>query len=318
MTGTESLSGRRVVVTGGTGFLGGAVTRQLLAAGAVVHALGSRDYDLTEQSEVRRLYRDLTPEVVVHAAAAVGGIGANVANPGRFLYENALMGLMLIDEARLAGTGKFVLISSTCAYPQDAPLPLSEDDLWSGKPTGATGPYGMAKRLLHEACETYHRQYGFESSVLLLSNLYGPGDHFDPETSHVIPALIDRFVRAAEDGAPSVTNWGSGRATREFIHVDDAARGIVAAVRRRTGPDPINLGTGVETSIREVSDLIQAAAGYDGEVIWDTSKPDGQPRRYVSIERARRLLDFEPTVPLATGINQTVEWYSRESVRWVR
>lgn len=315
MTGAESLSGGTVVVTGGTGFLGGAVTRQLQAEGAVVHALGSRDYDLTEQSEVRRLYRDLTPEVVVHAAAAVGGIGANVANPGRFLYENALMGLMLIDEARLAGTGKFVLISSTCAYPQDAPLPLSEDDLWSGKPTGATGPYGMAKRLLHEACETYHRQYGFESSVLLLSNLYGPGDHFDPETSHVIPALIDRFVRAAEDGAPSVTNWGSGRATREFIHVDDAARGIVAAVRRRTGPDPINLGTGVETSIREVSDLIQAAAGYDGEVIWDTSKPDGQPRRYVSIERARRLLDFEPTVPLATGINQTVEWYSRESVR---
>jgi GDP-L-fucose synthase len=315
MTGGESLAGRTVVVTGGTGFLGGAVTRQLHAEGAVVHALGSRDYNLIEQSEVRRLYRELTPEIVVHAAAAVGGIGANVANPGRFLYENALMGLMLIDEARLAGTGKFVLISSTCAYPQDAPLPLSEDDLWSGKPTGATGPYGMAKRLLHEACETYHRQYGFESSVLLLSNLYGPGDHFDPETSHVIPALIDRFVRATEDDAPSVTNWGSGRATREFIHVDDAARGIVAAVTRRTGPDPINLGTGVETSIREVSELIQAAAGYHGEVIWDTSKPDGQPRRYVSIERARRLLDFEPTVPLATGINQTVEWYSRESVR---
>lgn len=315
MTAAESLSGRTAVVTGGTGFLGGAVTRQLQAEGAVIHALGSRDYDLTEQSEVRRLYRELTPEVVVHAAAAVGGIGANVANPGRFLYENALMGLMLIDEARLAGTSKFVLISSTCAYPQDAPLPLSEDDLWSGKPTGATGPYGMAKRLLHEACETYHRQYGFESSVLLLSNLYGPGDHFEPETSHVIPALIDRFVRAAEDGVPSVTNWGSGRATREFIHVDDAARGIVAAVKRRTGPDPINLGTGVETSIREVSDLIQAAVGYDGEVIWDTSKPDGQPQRYVNIERARQLLDFEPMVPLATGINQTVEWYSRESVR---
>jgi len=305
-------AGRRVVVTGGRGFVGRHTCRALEAAGAEVVALGSRDFDLTEQGEVRRLFAELRPQLLVHLAAACGGIGANVANPGRYLYQNALMGLLLLEEARLAGTEKLVLASTTCAYPKDAPIPLREDSLWAGKPVGATGPYGLAKRLLHEACATYRQQYGFRSAVLILANMYGPEDHFDPEHSHVVPALIRRFVAAADEGTPAVTNWGSGTPTREFLHVRDAARAIVMAGALHDDPAPVNIGTGVETSIRDLTEMIADAAGYSGDVAWDTSKPDGQPRRSLDVSRARAF-GFEASIPLAEGIRETLGWYRTEA-----
>lgn len=318
MTGAErvthggpagDLAGRTVVVTGGTGFLGGYVCRVLSAGGADVVATGRADYDLTEQQAVRALYRELAPSVVVHAGAAVGGIAANVAEPGRFLYQNAVMGLMLLEEGRRHGLERLVLVSTTCTYPQDAPLPLREDDLWAGPPTGATGPYGMAKRLLHEACATYERQYGFRSAVLLLSNLYGPGDHFGTDAGHVIPSLVARYVQAHRVGSGTVTNWGSGNATREFLHVADAARAVGLAAGRDTPAVPINIGTGVETPIREVARLVQEAVGYSGRVTWDTNRPEGQPRRYLDVSRAQDLLDFRACTSLEDGIRQTVQWY---------
>ena len=301
----------RTLVTGANGFLGRVTVSALRAAGHEVAAPRSRDYDLTEQSAVRALLGDHRPEVLVHLAAACGGIGANVANPGRFLYENALMGLMVLEEARRAGVSRLVLISTTCAYPQDAPLPLNERDFWSGPPTGATGPYGMAKRLLHEACATYERQYGFQSVVLVPANLYGPEDHFDEASSHVVPALIRRFVEAADRGLTSVTNWGTGRATREFLHVRDAAAAIVAAcaLGRPLDAAPINLGTGRETSIAALTGVVARAAGFEGALLWDTSKPEGQPRRFLDISRARAVLDFEARVPLDDGIAETTAWF---------
>ena len=301
-------AGRRVVVTGGRGFVGRHTCRALEAAGADVVALGRADFDLREQSDVRRLFTETRPELLVHLAAACGGIGANVANPGRFLYENAMMGLLLLEEARRAGTGKLVLVSTTCAYPKDAPVPLREETLWSGRPVGATGPYGLAKRLLHEACATYAQQYDFRSAVLILANMYGPEDHFDPENSHVVAALVRRFVEAADAGAPAVTNWGSGSPTREFLHVRDAARAILLAGARRDDPAPVNIGTGVETSIRALTGLVAGAAGYTGDIAWDTAKPDGQPRRSLDVSRARAF-GFEAGIPLADGVAETVDWY---------
>jgi len=306
-----SLASKRVVVTGGRGFLGQHACHALEGCGATVVATGSSDFDLTQQDEVRRLFGTLKPDIVVHLAAACGGIGANVKNPGRFLYENAIMGLMLLDEARRAELNKLVLISTTCAYPKDAPLPLREASIWAGKPVGATGPYGMAKRLLHEACETYGRQYGLDTTVLVPTNLYGPGDHFEEEKSHVIPAIIRRFVEAQDAGLKEVVNWGSGTPTREFLHVRDAARSIALAAAVKTGPDPINLGTGVETSIADLTMTIAQAVGYTGSLSWDTSKPDGQPQRYLDVSRARERLGFEATIQLDEGIAETVAWYRR-------
>ena len=285
------LGGRRVVVTGGRGFLGRYVCKAFEGRGAEVVALGSSDYDLTEQSEVRRLYQEQSPSVVVHLAAACGGLGANIENPARFLYENALMGLSLLEEGRRAGLDKLVLISTTCSYPKDAPRPLQEDSIWSGKPVGATGPYGMAKRLLHEACETYG-QYGLPCAVLVPANLYGPGDHFEEEKSHVIPAIIRRYVEAKDAGLESVSNWGTGTPTREFLHAADAAEAIALAAERDVPCEPINLGTGVETSIADLTTMIAAAVGYEGEVAWDTSKPDGSPVG-TDVSRARDIWDSQ-------------------------
>lgn len=300
--------GRRVVVTGGTGFLGTQVCRLLAQSGAEVVAVGRQAFDLTEQADVRRLYAELKPQLLIHLAAACGGIGANVRNPGRFLYENALMGLMLLDEGRHAGLEKFVVISTTCAYPKTAPIPLREETIWDGKPVGATGPYGMAKRLLHEAVETYHRQYGMQGVVLIPANLYGPGDHFDPENSHVVPGMIRRYVEATDADLPQVTNWGSGTPSREFLHVADCARAIALAAARHADPAPVNLGTGVETPIKTLAQIIADATGYAGELRWDTSKPDGQPRRSLDVSRAKAF-GFEAQVPLADGIRETVAWF---------
>lgn len=301
-------TGRKVVVTGGTGFLGARTAAQLRRSGADVAAIGSKDFDLTEQSDVRRLYEEYRPSLVVHAAGAIGGIGANVANPGRFVYANALMGLLMLEEARLAVVEKFVLISTTCTYPNAAPLPMREESLWDGKPAGATGPYGIAKRMLHEASIGYESQYGMHSATLMLSNLYGPGDHFDEETSHVLAALVRRFVEAADSGVSTVTNWGTGSPTREFLHVDDAAIAIALAGSRHNDTAPVNVGTGVETSIKELAQLIADAAGYTESIEWDTTKPDGQPRRYLDVEKAKAF-GFEASVPLAQGIAETVAWY---------
>lgn len=306
-----SLTGKSVVVTGGKGFLGGFVCRAIEEKGGKAIAIGSKDYNLIEQSEVRKLYDELKPDIIVHLAAACGGIGANVENPARFLYENAVMGLMLLEEGRQRDLGKFVLISTTCSYPKDAPLPLNEDDIWSGKPVGATGPYGMAKRLLHEACETYGRQYGLQCVVLVPANLYGPEDHFEEEKSHVIPAIIRRYVEAKESGLTEVANWGTGTPTREFLHVKDAAEAIALAAETEVSSEPMNLGTGIETSISDLTTIIANTVGYEGEVVWDTTKPDGQPKRYLDVTRAKEHLGFEAKISLEDGIAETVEWYKK-------
>ena len=303
--------GRRVLVTGGTGFLGSQVSRSLRHNGADVVAIGSRDFDLTVQSHVRKLFDDVKPELVIHAAGAVGGIGANVANPGRFLYANALMGLLVLEEARRTGIDKVVMVSTTCAYPENASVPLKEESLWDGRPAGATGPYGVAKRMLHEAVDAYHRQYGTKAAVLMLSNLYGPGDHFEDSTSHVLAALIHRIVTAKRDHVAEITNWGTGEPTREFLHVADAARAILLAAARWDDPSPINVGTGIETSVRELSDMIAAAVAFGGTIHWDPTKPDGQPRRYLDVAKARQF-GFEAEIDLHDGIAETVEWYERE------
>ena len=261
------------------------------------------------------MYQELQPDIVVHLAAACGGIGANVENPARFLYENAIMGLMLLEEGRQNDLKKFVLISTTCSYPKDAPLPLQEDSIWTGKPVGATGPYGMAKRLLHEACETYGRQYDLPCVVLVPANLYGPEDHFEEEKSHVIPAIIRRYVEAEAAGLDSVVNWGTGSPTREFLHVADAAEAIAIAAEKNVECVPINLGTGIETSIADLTKLIATTVGFEGEVAWDTSKPDGQPKRYLDVTRAKELLGFEANISLEDGIKETVQWYRANPVQ---
>ncbi len=302
------LANKRILVTGGCGFLGRYTCRRLREQGATLIAPRHADYDLTEQAQVRRLFEEAQPQICVHLAAACGGIGANVKNPGRFIYANALMGLHIVEACREAHT-KLVLVSTTCAYPQDAPIPLQEESLWSGLPTAATGPYGLAKRFLHEVCRNYSAQYGLQVAVLILANLYGPEDHFEPEESHVVPALIRRFVEAKSAGAQEVVNWGTGKPTREFLHVDDAARAVVLACERDTGPEPINIGTGQETSIAELTRIVADATGFAGEVRWDTSKPDGQPRRYLDTTRAKERLGFVAEVPLPRGVSDTVAWY---------
>ena len=307
------LAGQRVLVTGARGFLGRYVVSAAEEAGAVPLTPSRAQLDLTDQRLTEAYMREERPQAIVHLAAECGGIGANVENPGRYLYANALMGLILLEAARQVSVDKFVFISTTCAYPQDAPIPLDETMLWDGRPAKATGPYGMAKRLLHEAIDGYQRQYGLSGVVLVPANLYGPGDHFEDSRSHVVPALIKRYVEATDENLDAVVNWGTGRPTREFLHARDAARGIILALARHCDPHPVNLGTGVETSISELATQIARAAGYEGRLEWDTTKPDGQPRRSLKVERARGF-GFESTTTLADGIDETVQWY-REFIR---
>ncbi|MCI7455843.1 NAD-dependent epimerase/dehydratase family protein [Actinomyces urogenitalis] len=303
------LAGKRVLVTGGTGFLGGHICDALRARGAQPIAAGSRDWDLTRQDAVREMFAATRPQIVVHAAAAVGGIGANVADPARFLVANNLMGLFVLEEARLSGVEKFVMTSTTCAYPDRAPMPLTETDLWDGKPTPATGPYGIAKRTLHEACRLYCEQYGMKAAVVILTNLYGPRDHFIGPGTHVLPALIRRYCEAKKSGLPEITNWGTGTATREFLYVTDGAEAFVRAIERDVPPEPINVGTGVETSISEVAELVQEAVGYTGVVRWDATRPEGVRRRVLNVEKQQALLGYAPAVSLDEGVRRTVAWY---------
>lgn len=312
-------STRRVIVTGGRGFLGRRVVALLQEQHpAALFTFSSKDYDLTRQAEVARLYADQRPDVVIHLAARVGGIGANRANPGRFFYENAIMGIEMMEQARRNGVEKFVQLGTVCAYPKFASAPFTEDAIWNGYPEETNAPYGIAKKALLVQAQAYRSQYGLNVIFLIPTNLYGPGDNFDLDSSHVIPALIRKCVEAREQHSPTVTVWGTGRPTREFLFVDDAARAIVLATERYDGAEPVNVGSGEEISIRELVDRIVAETGYQGRVVWDPSKPDGQPRRKLDVERARRAFGFEAGVPFADGLRRTVEWYLSEGRQRLR
>jgi len=307
---TTPLADKRICVTGGGGFLGKQVVRRLQEVGCQnVFVVRSRDYDLVQADDVRKLYRDSSPQVVIHLAAVVGGIGANRDNPGKFFYENIMMGTQLMEEARRNSVEKFVQIGTVCAYPKFAQVPFREDDLWSGYPEETNAPYGIAKKALLVQAQSYRDQYGFNAIYLLPVNLYGPGDNFDPASSHVIPALIKKCVDAVKESAPSIEVWGTGKATREFLFVDDAAEGIVTATEEYNGREPINLGSGQEISIRDLTELIARETGFTGDIIWNTSKPDGQPRRALDVSRAAELLNFRARTDFVEGIRKTIEWY---------
>jgi GDP-L-fucose synthase len=303
---------RRVVVTGGAGFLGSFVVETLRARGGrAPMVVRSRQYDLRLEADVIRLLKDARPDTIIHLAATVGGIGANRENPGRFFYENLVMGAHLMEQARLFGVGKFVAIGTVCSYPKFAAVPFREDDLWNGYPEETNAPYGLAKKMLLVQSQAYREQYGFNSIFLLPVNLYGPRDNFDPASSHVIPALIRKCVEAAEAGEPSITVWGTGQATREFLYVEDAARAIVLAAERYDGGEPVNIGAGFEISIRELVEVVARLAGFRGDVVWDATKPDGQPRRMLDVSRARAAFGFEARTPFEEGLGKTIDWFRR-------
>ena len=303
-------AGQRVVVTGGTGFLGRRLTAALRERGcAAVAGLGSSDYDLRRVDEAARLYRELQPTLVVHLAAVVGGIGANRERPAEFFFDNLTMGLHVIDQAWRASVPKVVIAGTVCAYPKFAPVPFSEDDLWKGYPEETNAPYGLAKKALLVQSQAYRAQYGFNSIFLLPGNLYGPGDNFDPRSSHVIPALIRRCFEAVEEGRDRIEVWGDGSASREFLFVDDAAEGILRAAERYDGAEPVNLGSGQEILIRDLVHKIAAEVGFEGEIVWDASKPNGQPRRQLDVSRAERLFGFKAHTSFEDGLRQTVAWY---------
>ena len=300
----------RILLTGGAGFLGRAVVERLRARGVTdIFIPRRRDYDLTHEADVERVYRDARPDVVIHLAAEVGGIGANQANPGRYFFANMAMALHLIERGRIAGIKKFVQAGTICAYPKFTPVPFHEDNLWNGYPEETNAPYGVAKKAAMVMLDGYRRQYGLASSYLLPVNLYGPWDNFDLSTSHVIPSLIRKCVEAQESCADHVTCWGTGSASREFLYVEDAAEGLVRATETMDDPVPINLGTGMEITIRDLVTLVARLSGFTGEIRWDSSKPDGQPRRCLDTERAAKLLGWRAQVGFEDGMKRTIEWY---------
>jgi GDP-L-fucose synthase len=296
-------------VTGGAGFLGAYTVARLHERGADVFVPRRAEYDLVATDAVRRFYRDARPQILVHLAAQVGGIGANRANPGRFFYDNLMMGAQLMEEGRRAGVQKFVAIGTVCAYPKLTPVPFREQDLWNGYPEETNAPYGLAKKMLLVQAQAYREQYGFPSIYLLPVNLYGPRDNFAPATSHVIPALIKKCCAAVTRGEDTIEVWGSGRATREFLYVDDCAEAIVLATERYDAPEPVNVGSGAEITIGELVQLVAELTGFQGAVRWDTSKPDGQPRRCLDVTRAEREFGFRATMPLRDGLRRTIDWY---------
>lgn len=300
---------KRVVVTGGAGFMGSRIVGRLRQAGALVTAPRSKDYNLIHREAAQRLLRDTSPDLIIHAAAVVGGIGANRENPGRFFYENLMMGAQLIEEARLARVPKFVSIGTICAYPKFTPVPFREADLWSGYPEETNAPYGLAKKMLLVQSTAYRQQYGFNGIYLLPVNLYGPGDNFDPSSSHVIPALIRKMVDATDAGAPEVEVWGTGRATREFLYVDDCAEAVVLAAERYDRPEPVNIGAGFEISIKDLAETIARLSGFTGALRWDLSKPDGQPRRSLDTSLAREAFGFRASTSFEQGLTETIRWY---------
>ena len=298
-------------MTGGRGFLGRPVVRLVEEAGAQVSTFSSSEYDLTRQADVARMYSDFRPELVIHLAARVGGIGANLDNPGKFFYDNAIMGIELMEQARRLGLSKFVQIGTICAYPKFTPVPFSEDDLWNGYPEETNAPYGLAKKMLLVQAQAYRAQYGFNAIYLLPVNLYGPNDNFDLRNSHVIPAIIRKCVEARESSSDSIEVWGTGSPTREFLYVDDAARAIVIAAERYNKADPVNLGSSEEISIKDLIELIAELTEFKGRIKWDKSKPDGQPRRKLNVERAWREFGFRSSTNLRGGLQQTIRWYQQ-------
>jgi GDP-L-fucose synthase len=303
------LASRRVAVTGGAGFLGGYVCNALRSRGCDPFVVRSAEYDLRDRAAVRRLYADARPDIVIHLAAVVGGIGANRDNPGRFFYDNLIMGVELIEQAREVGLDKFVCLGTICAYPKFTPVPFREDDLWNGYPEETNAPYGVAKKALLVQCQAYREQYGMNAIYLLPVNLYGPRDNFDLQSSHVIPALIRKCIAARDEGRPFVEVWGDGSPSREFLHARDAAEAIVLATERYHGAQPVNLGTGREITIKALVELIAELTGYGGELRWQPDKPNGQPRRGLDTSRARERFGFTAAIGLEEGLAETVAWW---------
>jgi GDP-L-fucose synthase len=305
-----NLTDKRIVVTGGAGFLGQYVIEGLRRRGCrAIEVPRIEEYDLTEPGDIGRMYDAMRPDVVIHLAAVVGGIGANREKPGEFFYKNLMMGVQLIEQGRLRGIEKFVAIGTVCAYPKFTPVPFREEDLWAGYPEETNAPYGLAKKMLLVQSQAYRRQYGFNSIFLLPVNLYGPGDNFDPHSSHVIPALIKKCVDAIGAGEDAITCWGTGEVSREFIYAADAAEGILLATEHYDGPEPVNIGSGSEIRIRDLAELIARLTGFAGEIRWDPSKPDGQPRRRLDTSRARAYFGFEARTSFEEGLRKTIDWY---------
>jgi GDP-L-fucose synthase len=299
----------RALVTGGGGFLGSHLAERLQADGVEPFVARHRDYDLTREADAERLFAAARPELVFHLAAEVGGIGANRANPGRYWYANLVMGAHVLEQARLHEVGKVVIVGTVCAYPKFTPVPFREDDLWDGYPEETNAPYGVAKKSILVGAQAYREQYGLDAIFLLPANLYGPRDNFHPTNAHVIPDLIRKMVESRDE----VVLWGDGSPTREFLYVDDAAEGLLLAARGYDGAEPVNLGTGAEISIRELAELIAELTGFEGEIVWDSSQPNGQPRRALDTSRARELFGFEARTPLREGLEQTIAWYRAEA-----
>lgn len=312
----NSLEDKSIVVTGGAGFLGKNVCRELEAySPRLIFVPRSAHYDLRDPLAVEQLFCDAQPDIVIHLAAVVGGIGANRANPGRYFYDNAIMGLQLIEAARRHRVAKVVSTGTICAYPKYTPIPFREDDLWNGYPEETNAPYGLAKKMLLVQSAAYRQQYGMNAITLFPVNLYGPADNFDPTSSHVIPSLIRKVIEAQDSQSSHIDVWGTGSATREFLFVRDAAKGIVLATARYDKPDPVNLGCGKEISIRHLVELICELTGFDGEIHWDSTKPDGQPRRCLDVTRARMEFDFSAQTSLREGLSETIDWYQKNRTK---
>ncbi len=307
-----ALRGKRILLTGGSGFLGSYVLKKLQEKGVKeIFVPRSTDYDLVKISNVKKLLKDSKPEIIIHLAAVVGGIGANRDSPGRFFYDNLMMGVQLMEEAVKRGVEKFVAIGTICAYPKMTPVPFKEENLWNGYPEETNAPYGLAKKMLLVQSQAYRQQYGFNSIFLLPVNLYGPGDNFDPKTSHVIPALIRKCVEAAARKQKSITLWGTGRATREFLYVDDCAEAITLATEFYNKPEPVNIGAGFEISIKDLAKKVASLCGFEGMIEWDGTKPDGQPRRCLDTSRAFTEFGFKATTSFDEGLKKTVDWYKK-------
>ncbi|TQK73691.1 GDP-L-fucose synthase [Brevibacillus sp. AG162] len=305
-----NLAKKRIVVTGGAGFLGSHVVHQLRKMDCTdIFIPRSHEYDLRKEHDVNKMLQDFRPDILLHLAAVVGGIGANQKNPGKYFYDNLMMGTQLMEQSRLFGVEKFVAIGTICSYPKHAPVPFREEDIWNGYPEETNAPYGLAKKMMLVQSQAYREQYGFNSIYLLPVNLYGPGDNFDLETSHVIPAIIRKCVDAIRNGEKKIVLWGTGSVTREFIYVEDAAQAIIAATMNYDQSEPVNIGSGHEISIKNLAELIRQLSGFHGEFEWDETKPDGQPRRLLDVTKAKELFGFEAQTSLLAGLEKTVAWY---------